>query len=373
MKKFDAIVAGAGIWGCTVARRLAESGRQVLVLEKRKAVGGNCRCRTIDGIEVHLYGSHIFHTADEAVWKFIKRFTDFNAYRHSVLAKPGKNDTGKNAPVFHLPIGKTLVREYFGVDLGERALKEFLSEAIPDRGGATYGEALFDAFIRGYTAKQWGMPAEQVDPAIIARLKVRDNYSTDYFDDPHQGIPLDGYNEMFRRMLAHENIVVSCNRDFTLATGGIDCPVYYSGPIDRLFDYRFGALPWRSLRFETEHLERRDFQGVTVVNYTDAAVPFTRIHEFRHYHPEAKGAFAQPKGTIITREFPESWRRGDEPYYPIDNEASRALVARYRGALDEYNEKARARGCELIVGGRLGGYRYYDMDKSVAAALALAL
>ena len=344
--EYDAIVAGAGIWGSTLARRLAESGRRVLVLEKRAAVGGNCRAE-IDpgtGIEVHVYGSHIFHTDDERVWNFVNRFTAFNGYRHTVLAR----HAGR---IYHLPIGKTLYAEF----------------------GTSDPAAVFDAFIRNYTAKQWGMDAGKVDPAVIRRLKVRDSYSTDYFDAPHQGIPLDGYNEMFRRMLAHENIVVSCNRDFTLATGGIDCPVYYSGPIDRLFDYRFGALPWRSLRFETEHLERRDFQGATVVNYTDAAVPFTRIHEFRHYHPEAKGAFAQPKGTIITREFPESWRRGDEPYYPIDNEASRALVARYRGALDEYNEKARARGCELIVGGRLGGYRYYDMDKSVAAALALAL
>ena len=349
MSDFDAIVAGAGIWGSTVARRLAEAGRKVLVLEKRKAVGGNCRCRTIDGIEVHLYGSHIFHTSDEAVWKFVNRFAAFNDYRHGVLA----NYRGK---IYHLPIGCTLLKEFFGRDLKPSELDE------SDR------QALFDAFIRGYTSKQWGVPPEEVDPSIIARLKVRDTYSTDYFDDPHQGIPLAGYNELFRKLLDHPNITVRCNRTFTLSglqTSPSSPAIYYSGPIDALFDYRFGALPWRSLRFETEHVARRDYQGATVVNYTEASVPYTRIHEFRHYHPEAQGAFAKPKGTIITREYPADWRKGDEPYYPIATAESAALLAKYQA------EAAKIPG--LVIGGRLGGYKYYDMDKSIAAALSLLL
>jgi len=344
---FDAIVAGAGIWGCTVARRLAEAGRKVLVLEKRKAIGGNCRCRTEEGIEVHIYGSHIFHTSNEDVWQFVTRFTSFNDYRHSVLA----NHKGR---IYHLPIGCTLLREFFGRDLKPSELNE------------AERTALFDAFIRGYTSKQWGVPLEKVDPSIIARLKVRDTFSTDYFDDPHQGIPTDGYNALFAKMLDHPNIIVKCNRAFELPEKGIlPCPVYYSGPIDKLFNYRFGHLPWRSLHFETEHVATRDFQGATVVNYTDASVPFTRIHEFRHYHPEQQGEFAKPRGTIVMREYPADWKPGDEPYYPIDNAESRELLAKYQSLA--------ATIPNLILGGRLGEYKYYDMDKSVAAALELEI
>ena len=345
---YDAIVAGAGLWGCTVARRLAESGRRVLVLEKRKAVGGNCRCRIEKGIEVHLYGSHIFHTSNEEVWRFVNRFVTFNDYRHSVLANHG----GK---IYHLPIGCTLLKEFFGRDVKPSELAE------ADR------KAIFDAFIRGYTSKQWGVALEAVDPSVIARLKVRDTYSTDYFDDPYQGIPMEGFNELFLRMLDHLNIRVKCNSPFELSSFDFDSGLrlYYSGPIDSLFHYKFGHLPWRTLRFETEHLPRRDFQGATVVNYSDASVPYTRIHEFRHYHPEARGAFAKPQGTIITREYSAAWKPGDEPYYPIDNADSRALLAKYQAEASKYPN--------LIVGGRLGAYRYYDMDKSIAAALELKI
>ena len=359
MREYDSIVAGAGIWGCTVARRLAEAGKRVLVLEKRKAIGGNCRCRTIDGIEVHLYGSHIFHTSNEEVWKFVNRFTKFNSYRHGVLA----NYKDK---IYHLPIGCTLLKEFFGRDMKPSELNE------------AERKALFDAFIRGYTSKQWGVPPEKVDPSIIARLKVRDTNSTDYFDDSYQGIPADGYNKLFANMLDHPNIAVKCNQEFKLplstSTSNLRLPVYYSGPIDALFGYKFGALPWRSLRFETEHLSVSDCQHATVVNYTDAAVPHTRIHEFRHYHPEASGPFSNPRGTIITREYPSDWQKGDEPYYPINTPESAALLAKYQSEVDRFNHWAQGAGHQrIVVGGRLGGYQYYDMDKSVAAALRVEM
>ena len=355
--EFDAIVAGAGIWGCTVARRLAEAGRKVLVLEKRAAIGGNCRCETDPetGIEVHVYGSHIFHTRNEEVWDFANRFTAFNGYRHSVLARyKGKT--------YHLPIGCTLLKEFFGRDLKPSELNE------ADR------EAIFEAFIRGYTSKQWGVPPEQVPASVIARLKVRDSFSTDYFDDPHQGIPADGYNAMFERMLDHPSIAVECNHDFTISKFSSLIPVYYSGPIDALFDYKFGPLPWRSLRFERETLGRRDFQGASVVNYTEASVPYTRIHEFKHYHPEWTESMAAEK-TVIMREYPKTWARGDEPYYPIDNPESAALLRKYQDELERFNRTFEHSNIRTIlhVGGRLGGFKYYDMDQAMAAALVLPL
>ena len=331
----DCIVAGAGIWGCTVARRLAEAGKEVLVLEKRSAVGGNCRCE-IDpetGIEIHTYGSHIFHTSIPEVWEFVSRFTKFNDYRHVVIAK-------HNGKLYHLPIGKTLYRE-FGTD---------------DK------QAIFDAFIKNYTAKQWGVSADQVDPAVIKRLKVRDNDSVRYFDDAWEGIPADGYNKMFERMLDHPNITVRCNEEFRISNDEWrNCQVFYSGPIDALFNYKFGPLPWRTLRFELERVDRPDVQGTTVVNYVDADVPFTRQHEYKHFHPE----WPKSDKTIICREYSSSWQPGDEPYYPIANADSAALVAKYQAESAKFPA--------LVVGGRLGQYKYFDMDKSVAAALEVKI
>ena len=362
----DAIVAGAGIWGCTVARRLAEAGRKVLVLEKRAAVGGNCRCETDPetGIEVHTYGSHIFHTKDEKVWAFVNRFVRFNDYRHCVLA----SHAGR---IYHLPFGRTLYDEFFGKGRYELPLNDQQNAAI------------FDAFVKHYTAKQWGMDAEKVDPAVIKRLKVRDNYSTDYFDDPYQGIPIDGYNALFERMLDHPNITIRCNCELTLdgdrvkvrgegeqgINQAIQQPgnptIYYSGPIDALFDYRYGPLPWRTLRFEMEKLPVRDYQGNSVVNYPDIDVPYTRIHEFRHYHPEKEVEGRPRDKTIVMREYSGAWKQGDEPYYPISNPESAALLAKYQAEAAKFPA--------LVIGGRLGQYKYFDMDKSVAAALAVQL
>ena len=345
----DAIVAGAGFWGCTVARRLAESGRRVLVLEARGAVGGNVRCETDPetGIEVHLYGSHIFHTHDKAVWDFIRRFTDFNGYQHKVLA----NYKGK---IYYLPLGLALINKFFGVELKPGEVAEFMKDE-------RHSSAVFDAFFRGYTSKQWGKAPEEIDPSIIKRVPVRDNYDVNYFKDYLQGIPSDGYNAVFERMLDHPNVELRLNSPFSISDMG-ETPVYYSGPIDALFDYKFGHLPWRTLRFETETVGVKDFQGTSVVNYTEASVPYTRIHEFKHYHPELASVMSAPK-TVVMREYSAAWKPGDEPYYPVDCEESRALLAKYRAEAE--------RVPNLVVGGRLGGYRYFDMDQTIAAALAL--
>ena len=358
MKGDFIVVAGAGIWGCTVARRLAEEGRKVLVLEKRDVVGGNCRCEsdTTSGIEVHTYGSHIFHTNLPEVWEFANRFVSFNGYQHKVLAR-------HDGKTYFLPLGLTLINKFFGVELTPPEVPAFMADE-------THSMAIFNAFFKNYTSKQWGMPADKVDPSIINRVPVRSNYESNYYNDYMQGIPSEGYNAFFDRMLDHPNIEVRTNTSFTLdgwqdsperhrADGSLT-PVFYSGPIDELFGYKYGPLPWRTLRFETERKSVADWQGTSVVNYVDADVPFTRIHEYKHYHPEKKDVMAHPE-TIICREYPKAWEMGDEPYYPVNTPGSAALLEKYR--------QEAAKLPWLIIGGRLGEYRYLDMDKAMATAL----
>jgi len=373
MQNIDVIVAGAGIWGCTVARQLAEAGRKVLVLEKRSAVGGNVRCETDPetGIEIHTFGSHIFHTHLDDVWTFVNRFTSFNGYQHKVLAR----HAGKT---YFLPLGLTLVNAFYGLDLKPAELAAFIAKeaaGAPEKPAnfeeqaiSFIGRPLYEAFIKNYTAKQWGTDPKNLDASIIRRLPVRASYDVNYFPDYRQGIPSAGYNALFDHLLSHPGITVECNVDWTdwsktHADLAARLPVFYSGPVDALFGYRFGALPWRSLRFETERLDIADYQGTSVINYTDADVAFTRIHEFKHYHPENAETMARAK-TVICREYPKTWVSGDEPYYPVDTPASRDLLARYR-------EEA-AKTPNLIIGGRLGEYKYYDMDRSIAAGLKTA-
>lgn len=374
MTETNAIVAGAGIWGCTVARVLAEKGRKVLVLEKRPHVGGNVRCETDPetGIEIHAYGSHIFHTHIDRVWDFTRRFVEFNGYQHKVLARHG----GKT---YFLPLGLTLVNQFYGRDLTPPELPAFIAaEAakglaagrtpanFEEQAIAFVGKPLYDAFIREYTRKQWGTDPRNLGADIIRRLPVRASYDVNYFPDYRQGIPLAGYNALFDRLLDHPAITVECGVDWAARRGEFpqDVPVFYSGPIDALFGYRFGPLPWRSLRFERERLPVADFQGTSVVNYTDADVAFTRIHEFKHYHPEDAAVMSAP-ATVICREYPQAWKPGDEPYYPVDTPESREKLSLYRAEA--------AKVPNLVVGGRLGEYKYYDIDRTIDRALETAL
>lgn len=356
------VVAGAGIWGCTVARRLAEAGKRVLVLEKRPVVGGNVRCE-IDpatGIEIHTYGSHIFHTQIPEVWAWVNRFVSFNGYQHKVLAR-------HNGKTYFLPLGLALINKFFNVELKPSEVSAFMADE-------SHSKAIFDAFFRNYTSKQWNKPPEEIDPSIIKRVPVRNSYDVNYFNDYWQGIPTEGYNALFERMLDHPNIEVRCQTPFSL----LNLPdfsnvshIYYSGPIDALFDYKYGALPWRTLRFETERVSVADAQGTSVVNYVDADVPFTRQHEFKHYHPEPVGTLSQAesiksgKETILMREYSATWKLGDEPYYPVNNDESAALLKKYQ---DEASKIP-----NLVIGGRLGQYKYFDMDKSIQAALNLEI
>lgn len=339
----EATVAGAGIWGCTVARVLADAGYHVVLLDERDEIGGNCASEDVMGIDVHKYGSHIFHTSDEDVYRFVSRFAELNGYRHHVWSRHG----GRMYP---LPFGLALVNSFFGTDMSPSEAKKFMDDGENRR-------RLFDAFIRGYTCKQWGKPPEEVDPSVLSRLPVRWTYCTDYFDDRYQGVPAAGYADMFRRMTDSDGIETVLSYRFT--EYDVRGTVFYSGPLDRLFGYRFGRLPWRSLRFETSVAETGDFQGTAVVNYPDPDVEFTRIHEFRHYRSGGPS-----DRTVIMREYPVKWEPDMEPYYPVGSDESAKMQRAYA------EEAARHDG--LVTGGRLGSYRYMDMDDTVADALRTA-
>ena len=298
--------------------------------------------------------AHIFHTHIPEVWEFVNRFVKFNGYQHKVLANYKGN-------IYFLPLGLALINKFFGVERKPDEVADFMANEA-------HSKAIFDAFFRGYTSKQWGKPPEEIDPTIIQRVPVRASYDVNYFNDYNQGIPLTGYNSLFDRLLDHPNISVRCNAAVRLEDGVFKVdgdelpkvPFYYSGSIDALFGLKFGHLPWRTLRFETEKISVKDHQGTSVVNYTEAEIPYTRIHEFKHYHPEDAAVMNSPK-TVIMREYSAAWKPGDEPYYPIDNVGSRELLLKYQAEA--------AIIPNLIVGGRLGSYKYYDMDKSVESAM----
>lgn len=365
----DVLVIGAGLWGCVVARELAEAGNRVLVLEARDLPGGNARS-AIDpktGIECHCYGAHIFHTSDEEVWTYANRFATFTDYRHTVLTE----HAGK---VYFMPLGLALINAFYGKNLRPDEVPAFIASEIAKSGLSgepknleeqaisLIGRPLYEAFIKGYTQKQWNADPKTLPSFIIRRLPVRTNYNTGYFNDPHQGVPRDGYFSLFAALLNHPGIEVRYGTDYLAIRDAFpaELPVFYSGPIDAYFDFRHGALPWRGLRFEWEVKPVRDWQGTTVMNYADLDVPYTRIHEFKHFHPERKEVYASEQ-TIICREYPADWKVGDIPYYPVNTDASAALLARYQ-------EEAKALP-NVIFGGRLGEYKYYDMDKVIRRAL----
>jgi len=361
------LVVGAGFFGSVIAERIArDRNERVLLIDKRDHTGGNSYSE-IDpetGIECHKYGSHIFHTSDEKVWHYINRFCTFNSYRHRVLTKfDGK--------VYHMPINLESINSFYAKNLTPAEAAEFLRleiardkihdpQNLEDKAISLIGRPLYEAFVRGYTAKQWETDPRQLPANIITRLPVRYSYKIDYFNDPWQGIPGEGYFSIFERMLKHSNIEVLLGTDFFNIRHLVpnDCLIIYTGPIDRFFDYRHGRLGWRSLRFEKEVYGIGDFQGTAVMNYAESTVPFTRIHEFRHYHEERN--YPDDK-TIIFREYSKCLGIDEEPYYPINTDRDREMFRKY----DEECKKA----VNVIFGGRQGSYKYLDMDQSIAAAL----
>jgi UDP-galactopyranose mutase len=361
----DLVIAGSGLFGLTVAERCArELGLNVLIAERRDHLGGNAysEAEPSTGIEVHRYGAHLFHTSNERVWEYVNRFTSFTDYRHRVFS------VFKDR-VYPMPINLATICEYFGRAMSPdeaRALIAGQAAEVADPGNleekaiSLIGRPLYEAFIRGYTAKQWQTDPRDLPPEIITRLPVRYTFDNRYFSDRYEGLPVDGYTAWLERMADHPRIEVRLNTDFfdLGAAGGV--PVVYTGPLDRYFGYSEGALGWRTLDFELEVVATGDFQGTPVMNYADEDVPYTRIHEFRHFHPERDHPADR---TVIAREYSRFADSGDEPYYPIDTAGDRQKLLRYR-------EMARAEK-NVLFGGRLGTYKYLDMHMAIGSALTM--
>jgi UDP-galactopyranose mutase len=364
----DLVVVGSGFFGLTVAERCArELGLRVLVLERRDHLGGNAYSEPEPetGIEIHRYGAHLFHTSNERVWDYANRFTAFTPYRHQVFSIVGGR-------VYPMPINLGTICAFFGRAMSPdeaRALVAGQAGEIRDPGNledkaiSLVGRPLYEAFIRGYTAKQWQTDPRDLPAEIISRLPVRYTFDNRYFDDTYEGLPVDGYTVWLSRMADHPNIEVRLGTDFFDLGSDLagSVPVVYTGPLDRYFGFAAGELGWRTLDFELEVLPTGDFQGTPVMNYADETVPYTRIHEFRHFHPERD--WYPPGETVIMREFSRFAGRDDEPYYPINTAGDRARLRRYR-------EMAR-REPGVLFGGRLGTYKYLDMHMAIGSALGM--
>ena len=365
------LVVGAGFSGSVIAERIASQlNERVVVIDSRNHPGGNSYSDSdaASGIECHRYGSHIFHTSFDKVWTYINQFTQFNHYQHKVL-------TTYQGHVYQMPINLKTVNDFYGLNLKPFEAQQFIQEEagkagisnprnLEEKAISLIGEKLYAAFIRGYTRKQWERDPKDLPPEIITRLPVRSNYNADYFKDPFQGIPLNGYGALFRNLLSHPKIDLRLGVDYFEIRDRIpsSCTIIYTGMADPFFDYCYGPLEWRSLRFEWESKDLQDWQGTAVMNYADADVPYTRIHEFKHYHPEREEVFASGK-TVICREYSQTYTPGKEAYYPVNNAENNRRYAQYleRAALMP----------NVILAGRLGNYRYWDMDKAINNSLLL--
>ncbi len=368
---YDLIVVGSGFFGLTIAERAAaELDKRVLVLERRSHIGGNAYTEREPetGIEVHRYGAHLFHTSNERVWRYCNRFTAFTGYQHRVFARVADQ-------VYAFPLNLALINQFFGrahTPAEARALIAQQASEIDTEDAANLeekaisliGRPLYEAFVKGYTAKQWQTDPTKLDASIITRLPVRYTFDNRYFNDTYEGLPVDGYTAWLERMADHPNIEVRLDTDWFDVRDEIPAgtPTVYTGPLDAYFGHSEGALSWRTLDFEQEVLtDVGDFQGTTVVNYNDEQVPYTRILEFRHFHPERD--YPTDK-TVIVREYSRFAEPGDEPYYPVNTPEDRAKLARYR-------ELARKETVErnVLFGGRLGTYKYLDMHMAIGSAL----
>ena len=358
---YDYLVVGAGLFGAVFAHEAALKGKKVKVIEKRNHIAGNIYTREEEGIQVHQYGAHIFHTSDKEIWDYVNQFAEFNRYTNSPVA----NYKGE---IYNLPFNMNTFNKLWGVvtpaeaqakiDEQRAVLNGKTPENLEEQAISLVGTDIYEKLIKDYTEKQWGKPTTELPAFIIRRLPVRLTYDNNYFNDTYQGIPIGGYTQMVEKMLDHENIDVETNADFFANKEQYtkDFPkIVFTGMIDEFFDYKLGELEYRSLRFENETLDMENYQGNAVVNYTDADTPYTRIIEHKHFE------FGNQEKTIITKEHSKTWEKGDEPYYPINNDRNNHLYKSYKKLADEQGD--------VIFGGRLGHYRYYDMHQVIGAAL----
>lgn len=357
--KYDYLIVGAGLFGAICACELKKLGRKVLIIEKRPHIGGNVYTENIDGINVHKYGAHIFHTNDKVIWNYVNSFVDFNRFTNSPLA----NYKGR---IYNLPFNMNTFYQLWGTATPEEA-KAIINEQRAEMANKTpqnleeqaislVGRDVYEKLIKGYTEKQWGRKAIDLPAFIIKRLPVRFTYDNNYFSDRYQGVPIGGYTNLIERIL--NGVEVKLNTDYLSDREyyyNIADKIIYTGPIDEYFDYQYGMLEYRSLQFETELVDKPDLQGNAVVNYTEAEIPYTRIIEHKHFEN------IDSSSTVITREYPSEWHVGIEPYYPVNDKKNMDLYNRYRLLAKEEQK--------VLFGGRLAEYKYYDMHQVIASAL----
>jgi len=359
VKPYDYLIVGAGFFGITFARQAKDKGKNVLIVDRRKHIGGNCHTENISGINVHKYGAHIFHASSKDVWKFINRFAEFNRYTHQITA----NYCGE---LYNLPFNMNTFYQLWKAKTPAEAADKIKEQKfngeprnLEEQALSLAGKDIYEKLIKNYTEKQWGKKATELPAFIIKRIPLRFTFDNCYYNDSYQGIPAGGYAALFENML--KGIEVRLNVDYLKNRAEFDSladKVIFTGSIDEYFDYRFGALEYRSLRFETETFECENFQGCAVMNYTDSETAFTRIIEHKHFEQ------AETAKTVITREYPAGWKIGDEAYYPINDKKNDDLYKKY-------SELGKTQS-NIIFGGRLGMYKYYDMDDVIELSLKLA-
>lgn len=359
--KYDYLVVGAGLYGAVFAYEAKKKGKTCLVIDKRDHIAGNIYCENIHDINVHKYGAHIFHTSDKKIWDYVNQFAEFNNYINSPIARY-RNE------LYNLPFNMNTFSKMWNIVTPQEA-KDIIASQIADlnitepknleeQALSLVGRDVYEKLIKGYTEKQWGRDCKELPSFIIKRLPLRFVYDNNYFNDRFQGIPMGGYTKIVEKML--DGIEVRLNTNYLDNREEFDAmadKIVYTGMIDQFYDYKLGVLEYRSVRFETEELDMENYQGNAVVNYTEREVPYTRIIEHKHFE------FGKQPTTIISREYSSEWKKGDEPYYPVNNEKNNNLYQQYKELADKE--------AKVIFGGRLGGYKYYDMDKVIAAALEM--
>lgn len=357
--KYDYLIVGSGLYGAVFAFEAKKRGKKCLVIEKRGHIAGNIYCEEIQGIQVHKYGAHIFHTSDKNIWDYVNQFAEFNNYINSPIAK-------YKDELYNLPFNMNTFSKMWGISTPQEA-KDIINDQIKElnitspqnleeQALSLVGTDVYEKLIKGYTEKQWGRECRELPAFIIKRLPLRFIYDNNYFNDRYQGIPIGGYTKIIEKML--DGIEVQLNTDYLVNKDELDKiadKIIYTGMIDQYFDYKLGILEYRSVRFEIEELDIENYQGNAVVNYTEKEVPYTRIIEHKHFE------FGKQPNTVISKEFSSEWKKGDEPYYPINNDKNNTLYTEYKKLADS-EEK-------VIFGGRLGSYKYYDMDRVIDAAL----